>query len=185
MSSTNRGSKRIANDCYETPEWTTQLLLNHIDKLEEPILEPAVGRGKIASVLVDNRYNDITGIDINPDFNPAICCDYLTWDKDKDYNTIITNPPFIYAQEYIEKSLSIVNDGGLVILLLRLNFLESRKRFGFWEENKPTFIYVLAERPSFFGNKTDSTSYAWYVWEKGNKNNISILDIISKSELNE
>ena len=185
MSSTNRGSTRITDDVYETPHWTTELLLKHIGKLEEPILEPAVGNGKITKVLRDNGYSDITGIDINSDFNPDICADYLSWNKDKEYNTIITNPPFIYAQEYIQKSLDIVSEGGLVILLLRLNFLESRKRYKFWQENMPAFIYVLSERPKFFNNKTDSISYAWYCWEKGTKSGMSLLDVISKSEIEE
>lgn len=56
MSSTNRGRERKLDDFYQTPHWATQLLLNY-QELEENILEPAVGKGKIVKVLKDNGYS--------------------------------------------------------------------------------------------------------------------------------
>jgi len=180
MSSTNRGRERKLDDFYETPYWTTQLLLNY-ENLIEPILEPAVGKGKIVDVLRENNYKDIIGIDINSDYTPDICEDFLKWNKDKTFNTIITNPPYISALEYISKSLRI-NKGGINIFLLRLNFLESIKRYQFWKDNMPSHIYVLSERPKFYLGRSDSIAYAWFVWKPNNKK--TTLSVISKQELN-
>jgi len=185
MSSTNRGRERVLDDFYETPYWTTQLLHNYLGYIDEPILEPAVGKGKIVDVLKENGYKNITGLDLNSKFNPDICEDYLSWVPDKEYKTIITNPPYTFAAEYVHKCLEDVAEGGMVALLLRLNFLESKKRYPFWKEHMPSRIYVLAERPKFYLGKTDSIAYAWYVWFKDAmyENEETTLTIISKQDL--
>ena len=184
MSSTNRGSLRSTDDFYETPHWTTELLMRNLDINEvkySPILEPSCGKGKIIDVLTQ-YYQDITGVDINPEFNPDIVSNFLSWIPDRQYKTIITNPPFTYAQEFIEKSIEI-NPYGRNIFLLRLNFLESKKRYDFWKSNMPSQILVLSERPKFYLNKTDSIAYAWFIWEphKGDTR----ISIISKRDLDE
>lgn len=53
-----------------------------------------------------------------------------------------------------------------MIFLLRTNFLESKKRFEWWQDKPPTKLYVLSKRPSFTGKGTDATSYSWFIWEK-------------------
>lgn len=51
-------------------------------------------------------------------------------------------------------------------MLLRLAFLESKKRCDFWQKHPVSKLYVLSERPSFTGAGTDATAYAWFVWNK-------------------
>jgi hypothetical protein len=180
MSSTNRGSVRSPDDLYETPEWCTEVIMKEM-KMQEPILECAVGKSKKILNILKKVYTDVVGLDINEDFNPDIWTDYLTWFPDKKYKTIITNPPFSYALEFIKKSLEIVDEGDTVIMLLRLNFLESKKRFDFWKYNMPIKIIVMAERPKFFGNKSDSICYAWFVWQKGYVGD-TVLTVVSGEE---
>lgn len=81
-------------------------------------------------------------------------------------DVIITNPPFSLAMEILEKSMKIVSEKGKVILLLRLGFLASDKRFDFMRGNPPTDMFVLHKRPSFTGKGTDSQEYGWFVWDK-------------------
>lgn len=71
--------------------------------------------------------------------------------------------------EFLEKSMKIVKKNGKVIMLLRLGFLASEKRFNFMKENPPTDVLVLHKRPSFTGKGTDAQEYAWFVWDKGKK----------------
>ena len=52
-------------------------------------------------------------------------------------------------------------------MLLRLNFLGSQERSDYLREHMPD-IYVIPNRPSFTGGKTDSIEYAWFVWSKYN-----------------
>ena len=178
MSSTNRGVVREKDDLYETPGWVTELLLKEEIFVGE-ILEPAVGRGKIKKVL-ENKGLKVTGLDINPEFKPDITLDFRNYSKEA--SNIITNPPFIFALEYVKKCLEIVKKGGKVALLLRLNFLESKKRYVFFKENMPKKLIVLSERPKFLNNKTDSICYSWFVWEKGWSGE-TVLKLVSKTDL--
>jgi hypothetical protein len=74
---------------------------------------------------------------------------------------IITNPPFSIALEFLQKSLT---EAQCVCYLLRLSFLGSKGRKPFWRENTPTHQMVI-DRPSFTGNGTDNSEYAWFCWD--------------------
>jgi len=172
MSSANRGATRNKDDFYATPKTTIKALLD-IHPIIYPALEPSCGKGAILDEL---NGGIAIGCDINPDFKPNLVGDYLSLFLMKKYNTIITNPPFKLALEFIEKALGDVEDCGQVIMLLRINFLESKKRKPFWQANPPSHIYVLSSRPSFTGNGTDSTGYAWFVWTKGRTTKETIMN---------
>lgn len=93
---------------------------------------------------------------------------YLEWEPTVKFSTVIGNPPYSLAQEFVDKSLDILSDRGRVLFLLRLAFLESQKRNPWWKEVPLKKVWVLSNRPSFTGNgKTDDTAYALYLWEKG------------------
>ena len=84
------------------------------------------------------------------------------------------NPPYSLAEEFVRRGLELAK-GGYVFFLLRLAFLESKKRFfGLFAEYPPKRVYVLSRRPSFFSsdpeNKrktTDALSYAMFLWQGG------------------
>lgn len=88
-------------------------------------------------------------------------------EPDCGYDVIIGNPPYSLALDFINKSLELLHPGGLLIFLLRTNFLESEKRFKWWQEHPLSGLYTLHKRPSFTGRGTDATSYSWFVWERG------------------
>jgi hypothetical protein len=81
-------------------------------------------------------------------------------------DTIITNCPYSLAQEFVERCISMARD---VALLMSLGLLGSSDRASWWGSVVPMpSLYVLPERPSYTGDgKSDSTVYAWYVWEMG------------------
>jgi len=76
------------------------------------------------------------------------------------YDVVIGNPPYADAAAHIARAMDC---GRTVAFLLRLNFLGSQKRLDFWRRH-PADVYVLSERPSFDGEGTDATEYAWFVW---------------------
>lgn len=177
MSATNRGTKRKEADFYQTPrEAILSLIENYnIAKLNDQILEPSAGNGIIIQTLREAGIdNYIHAIEIREEekaqllkvANSVEITDFLEVEPSVFYDVIIGNPPFSQAQEFIEKSLSLLKPGGRLIFLLRTNFLESKKRFKWWQNKLPNRLYVLASRPSFTGKGTDATSYAWFIWEK-------------------
>ena len=83
---------------------------------------------------------------------------------------IITNPPFKYAQEFIEKALKISN--WKVIMFLKLQFLESTWRYEFFKNTPLKKVLVHSKRPTLFPSDWPppknkwTIAYAWYLWEK-------------------
>jgi hypothetical protein len=81
------------------------------------------------------------------------------------FEVFLTNPPFSLAEEILRAGLEIAKH---VVLLLRLNFLGSVKRYPFLKDAVPR-TGVLPNRPTFtLDGHTDSIEYAWMHWEAGN-----------------
>jgi len=184
MSSTNRGSSRDSHisDYYITPVDIIKDFLNKFIEIEgkyvfKAVLDPCAGGDDThpmsypAALEAFGIKGNIDTVDIRQDSLAQLKTDYLQLSVPSEtYNVIITNPPFNCALEIIEKSLKDVSQDGYVIMLLRLNFLGSKKRKPFWDANSPKYVFVHSKRISFFGNTTDSIEYAHFVWQKNNKN---------------
>lgn len=187
----NPKNDRVDSDFYATdPKAVHKLLLKYSINGSE-ILEPCIGNGNIASAIKDfynNKGLNITGVDIvDRGYPNTIVHDYLTWKTDKKFDCIITNPPYSLAKEFVEKSMTLLNDGydgdgypnGQLILFLKIQFLEGAKRKELFEKYPPKYIYVFRNRMATWNNgepldpngKRWATTmcHAWFVWEKGSK----------------
>lgn len=89
------------------------------------------------------------------------------------FDVVFGNPPFTLASEFIDESLACSET---VVMLLRLDFLASKKRNAFMQANTPS-IFVIPDWPSFDGQGTDSNEYAWFVWQKGTPATVGVLDL--------
>jgi len=78
--------------------------------------------------------------------------------------SIVANPPFSLALEFIKACMNI--GAKYIAMLLRIDFLGSKKRAAFHNANPLTQLLVLGQRPSFTGKGTDSYNYAWFVYDK-------------------
>jgi len=177
MSATNRGSTREEQDFYATPAWCTEDLLKNFDITQfRYILEPCSGSNAITDVIINyansNNLSNIEVItnDIRSETPAQYHYDFLTgWEffcESHKIDAVITNPPYTHAMQFIEKGLSICDT---VVMLLRLNFLGSRRRFEFFKAERLEHIYVLHKRPSFVKGGTDATEYAWFVFKNERK----------------
>lgn len=127
--------------------------------------EPAVGDGAIINAV--GRRQGWATFDIRDVPAPALSdhhehADFLALDLPPgSFDVIITNPPFYLAEEFVRKAISCSTH---VVMLLRLAFMETRKREALHIEH-PSDVYVLSRRPSFMANgATDSCAYAWWHW---------------------
>jgi len=174
MSATNRGGKRSEADNYPTPPWCVQRLVEAVELPAGNWLEPAAGDGAIIRA-VGRRDVRWTACEIRTDMRPiprkvvrdgrVLIGDFLLRPPAADarrarFDVAITNPPFRQAQEFIDACLKQAN---IVAMLLRLNYLASKKRWRFMTSNAPD-VFVLPSRPSFTGAGTDSIEYAWFLW---------------------
>jgi hypothetical protein len=112
------------DDAYMTPPCATEALLRHV-KLPYRLWEPACGDG--TSILDVLRAH---GHRVGPRRLWAPDCfwrrDFLMKSKAPDgCEAIVTNPPYKLAEPFIEHALDLCPR---VIMLLRLAFLESKRR---------------------------------------------------------
>ena len=146
MSATNRGCERKAYDFYATPPETVRAFLANFDGISsgDRILEPSAGNGQIVRVLREGGYdNRIDAVELRPEERGTLeaLADNVTigsffdYEPDCGYDVIIGNPPYSLALDFINKSLELLHPGGLLIFPLRTNFLESEKRFKWWQEH--------------------------------------------------
>jgi SAM-dependent methyltransferase len=159
------------------------------------ILEPGCGNGAIVKAVREWRPNAmVTAVDINEtlvdemlkddqswldgDLNLVGCVgDFLGFPFERRFDLIIGNPPYKMAQEFVERSFDLLTPLGTVAMLLRLNWLASKKRIDFHLKH-PADVYVLPRRPSFTGDgSTDASEYAWMVWSQGRGNRWFILEV--------
>ena len=169
--SNHTDTPREVNDYYATDPKAAELLCEKI-RLHDNIWECAVGEGHLASVFKAEGYNVKCSDLINRGYPDTEVIDFLTYEGTYD-GDIITNPPYKFAQEFVEKALSIIEDGKYVIMFLKLQFLEGKKRRELFDKDPPKYIYVSSSRlkcamnGNFAGISSSAVAYAWFVWEKG------------------
>lgn len=172
---------RAEHDFYATnPEAVERLLATGLFDDAKYILEPCVGMGHIADVL-ERHGKHVSGIDIvDRGYPDTVINDFLTVPTLAPvfyFDTVITNPPFSLAVEFIERSFDFVKEGGYVAMFLKLAFLETKGRREFFKKYPPKYVYVFPDRMNTFRNgeetneegKAWATTMAtgWFIWEKG------------------
>lgn len=146
------------------------------------ILEPCAGNGHISETLMELGYENVYTNDI---IKREI---YLNSEKDflneeldkKDFDLVVLNPPFRFAQKFIEKSLEYAEE---VLVIGRLDLLETKSRKDL-NNNHLVKVFVHSKRARFAKNGVeeafkDSTSIstAWLVYRR-NKDTEATIRII-------
>lgn len=164
---------REDNDFYATEPKALELLLD-METFDPFIWECACGKGHLSEVLKHRGYIVRSTDLINRGYGESDV-DFLSTTS-KFNGDIITNPPYRYAQEFVEHALDIVCDGNKIAMFLKLTFLESKKRGNLFKKHPPKVIYVsrsrlqCAKNGDFLTYKNGTgtaIAYAWFVWEKG------------------
>lgn len=167
--SNHSAKKREDGDFYATDPKAVDMLCD-LESFSKNVLEPACGQGHIAKALENHGYNVIACDLIDRGFGRA-GVDFLTLDKSNIDADIVTNPPYVLAQEFVEKAMDVVSSGHKVAMFLKLTFLETAKRRELFKRYPPKTVYVASQRIACWPNgKPTSQSmvcYAWFVWQKG------------------
>lgn len=163
---------RADKDYYATEPAATDWLCK-IEQFVGPILEPSCGEGHISKVLAEHGY-EVTSRDLE-DRGFGEVADFLSADNTEWGGDIVTNPPYAFAQEFVEKALAIIPKGRKVAMFLKLTFLEGKKRAALFKVTPPCRVWVshsrlkCAKNGDFEHSPGSATAYAWFVWEKGYK----------------
>ena len=155
---------RSDTDFYQTPFTITEQLLD-VETFRDPILEPCCGRNAITRVLKSSGH-DCYGYDL---FYGSRRADFLC--ESHQYPSIVTNPPFRIANEFLLKAFTIATDK--IAFFLPLDYLHGSFRHEMIHAvRRPNRIYVLVRRPlledmiySDGKYKTGATTFAWFIYD--------------------
>ncbi len=177
LAGTSTTRERVKDDYYATPYESTKALLD-VEMIKGNVLEPCIGGGHIAEVIKEYYPEiEVFGCDlVNRGYQNTKVCDFLKESFKQEFDNIITNPPYSLAQEFLEKSMKVVKNGGKIAMFLKIQFLEGVKRKELFEIYPPKTVYVFSKRQNPWrnrnpvdekGKKWSSTMcFAWFVWEK-------------------
>lgn len=177
---------REQRDYYATEPRAVRLLMEQLNLPKDfTIWECACGEGHLSEELHRLGYDVYSSDIINRGYrNQNAEIDFLNFDGffditedgvgDDDIQAIITNPPYKYTTEFILKALKLVSVGGIVAMLLNLNYLSGKGRYAqIFSKYPPSKVYVFTGRVScakngdFEHNSGSAINYAWFVWRKG------------------
>lgn len=160
----NNLGQRKKSDFYETPYSITGQLLDRVT-LNGSILEPSSGMGAIVKVLNERGYMGIQEYEISTGSN------FL--ENAKKFDTVITNPPFSLALEFIHHAQKVANED--IYFLLPLSYLHGKTRFDDVYENYRNLktVYVFTRYPMLGDElredgkyRTGMMVYAWFHFQK-------------------
>jgi len=153
---------RNSSDFYSTPDEVTQALLKKHAPRSYLVQEPACGNGAITTILQKNGFCVISSdINQNP-FNEIQ--DFLKL-KQARAPSMITNPPFNHAVDFILKSKEL----GYIYtaLLLKSSFWQAANRTRLFNFCRPSAIYALNWRPCFSPERgtAPTMDFIWSIWD--------------------
>jgi hypothetical protein len=165
--------ERQIHDYYATEPKALELLLE-LEKFSKNVWECACGGGHLSEVLKKAGYK-VRSTDLYDQNYTTEFLDFLDDSNLKKWNgDIITNPPYKYAEQFVEKALSLIPDGKRVVMFMGIQFLEGKKRRKLLNKYPLKTVYVssgrlnCAKNGDFSKYKANSARcYAWYIWEKG------------------
>lgn len=177
--SNHSDKERQSHDYYATEPKATELLLEE-ETFAPVVWECACGEGHMAKVLEEKGYQVISTDLIYRGYGNEESVDFLHEPVAEFDGDIITNPPYKYALQFVDKALERVKPGRKVAMFLKLQFLEGKSRKQFFLKHPPKTVYVSSSRlicamnGEFEKYPSSAVAYAWFVWEKGYKGNPEI-----------
>lgn len=177
--SNHTDKEREQNDYYATEPKALELLLEK-EHFFPYVWECACGEGHLSDVLKNNGYDVKSSDLVDRGYDGTEVIDFLKVRKEDvkgDFpRDIITNPPYKYAKEFIEKALEISMDSTKIAMFLKVQFLEDKARRELFDKHPPKRIYVASSRLLCAKNGEfekmrqgggSAVAYAWFIWEKG------------------
>lgn len=189
-----RTEARDSLDDFPTPPWATRALCAHLIGQGVPlhlqsVHEPACNRGHMALPLSE-YFDRLRATDVH-DYGwarqDAVEDFLIDWDCDSDDRPdwIVTNPPFVLAEQFLHAALARARSG--VAMFVRLAFVEGAGRYRalFGAGLAPEAILCFAERVVLWKGvmldpdvpvweaKTErmkkpssAAAYCWCIWRK-------------------
>lgn len=171
--SNHTDEEREKDDYYATDSVAIDVLLAKA-VLSHNCWECACGASHLSKRLIELGYNVKSTDLVYRGFGTG-GVDFLQCTETFD-GDIITNPPYKYAKEFIEHSLTLIPEGRKAFMFLKLQFLEGKGRRKLFDSGQLKTLYVSSSRILCAKNGDfekmrrgggSAVAYGWYEFEKG------------------
>lgn len=155
------------DDFYQTPPLATRALLK-CERLPQNIWEPACGLGAISEVLKDAGHVVHCTDLVDRGYGVGRRDFLMEQAAPVGFTTIVTNPPFKLATEFVAHGLRLCPT---VIILARLMFIEGAKREAIMSRCARVHAFTkrlpMMHREGYDGPKHSNSgmAFAWFVFE--------------------
>ena len=168
--------ERDENDWYVEPVECSRALFAEVP-ISGTVWDPACGMGRIVSSATSAGLCAY-GSDIV--YRGPMCDevkDFLSLRTFPEFNSIVSNPPFGIAEQFVQKSLKIIPKGGYAAFILPIVWMAGFSSKRNWMPSSPLrYVLPISPRPSMPpgaviqagvkpGNGTKD--FAWFVWQSG------------------
>lgn len=169
--SNHTAEERENDDYYATDPSAIDVLLD-VESFNNHIWEPACGEGHLSERLKLRGYNVYSTDLVDRQYQDNLV-NFLDIDVCFD-GDIITNPPYKYAEQFVEKGIELTNNK--LALFLKIQFLEGKARKKLFKKYPPKIVYVSSSRILCAKNGDfeymkahggSAVAYCWFIWEKG------------------
>lgn len=170
--------KAIAAECYETPVWAAEGILN-LEDVGPRVVDPCCGPG-VLTKAAQAKGHTVTATDLYDWGFGLTGVDFLDTAYDAVYQsggdfTVFMNPPFSKACEFVERAFAL--GARKVVCFQRFAWYESAGRRDFWDVMPCSRIWLCGSRATCWrldiseeerkksGGST--TAHAWFIFEPG------------------
>ena len=171
---------RNSADFYATPPECTAVLLENYGSMFDKgrVWEPACGDGAISKVLEANGL-DVVSTDLYDRGYGKGGMNFMT--SDCTCGSIITNPPFNLAAQFIERA---AEKEVPFAMLLKATYWHAAKRNELFNRTRPLAVMAMSWRPAMSPErgKSGTMDFIWTVW-RSKPVNLSRYHVCSKPSL--
>ncbi len=176
-----RGMTRVQADrfcqeaeCVETDPWAVRAILR-AEILTPRVIDPCCGPGVMSKIAIEHGY-DVYSSDLHDWGYGNVGINWLEgrYPVPVKDATVLLNPPFSLACEFIDRALDL--GARKVVAFQRLAFKESDERRAWWEARRYQRDYTCGKRAQnwratfsaeYRKGRTNPMATAFYVWEAG------------------
>ena len=169
-------TERQTDDFYATNPESLKVFLERLKDdgihLHESVWECACGQGHLSKTLEQAGFTVISTDLVDRGYGESNV-NFLETEYKPEQVDILTNPPYKYAQQFVEHAMELSTDGDYVVMFLKIQFLEGKARRELFKKYPPKYVYVFSERQTCAMNGNfdkycqSALCYCWYIWEKG------------------
>ncbi len=136
------------SDDWETPNDIAGAIARLIQPHEMDILEPAAGTGQIIKAISYHVNRRVVAIEQKKSryrqgrcgYAQWKCGDFLNYEFNRNFDLVVTNPPFSLRMEFIERSLQLLKPSGRLLFLLPVDFYCGKAMGNKWQR-LPCYIH--------------------------------------------